>query len=48
MRIPFESEEAEIVNEKIFENIYFGACNASLELAKLEGPYETFKGSPSS
>jgi len=26
MHIPFESEEASIINEKIFETIYFGAC----------------------
>lgn len=33
MKIPFESDEAQIVNEKIFETIYFGACEASMELA---------------
>ncbi|EWS74832.1 ribonucleoside-diphosphate reductase, alpha subunit (macronuclear) [Tetrahymena thermophila SB210] len=48
MRISFESDEAQIVNEKIFETIYFGACEASMEIAIKEGPYETFKGSPAS
>jgi ribonucleotide reductase alpha subunit len=35
-------------NKDIFETIYFGACEASMELAKEEGPYETFEGSPAS
>ena len=46
MRYPFDSNEALDLNEKIFETIYYGAMKASLELAKKEGPYETFKGSP--
>lgn len=48
MRISFESEEAQIVNEKIFETIYYGACESSMELAIKEGPYKTFEGSPCS
>jgi ribonucleoside-diphosphate reductase subunit M1 len=48
MRIPFESEEAMIINEKIFETIYFGACESSMELAMKHGPYETFQGCPAS
>ncbi len=46
MRIPFEGEEAIKTNTKIFETIYFAAVTASMELAKKDGPYETFKGSP--
>lgn len=46
MRYPFDSKEALDLNEKIFETIYYGAMKASLELAKKDGPYETFKGSP--
>jgi ribonucleoside-diphosphate reductase alpha subunit len=46
MRIPFESDEALDVNEKIFETIYWGAINASHELAIEKGPYSTFQGSP--
>lgn len=34
------------MNEKIFEAIYFGAMTASMEVAKVEGPYETYEGSP--
>merc|ERR1712157_380981 len=48
MRLPFESEGARKLNVDIFETIYFAACEASCELAILEGPYETFKGSPAS
>jgi ribonucleoside-diphosphate reductase alpha subunit len=46
LRMPFESEEAQGLNRDIFETIYFAAMEASMELAKLNGPYETFKGSP--
>eukprot|EP00924_Labyrinthula_sp_SR-Ha-C_P014075 augustus_masked-scaffold_56-processed-gene-1.98-mRNA-1 protein AED:0.01 eAED:0.01 QI:0/-1/0/1/-1/1/1/0/805 len=46
LRYPFESAEAQQLNRDIFETIYYGACEASMELAKEEGPYETFKGSP--
>ena len=46
MRMPFDSEESRRLNEDIFETIYFGAMEASMELSKLHGPYETFKGSP--
>jgi len=35
-------------NKDIFETIYFGACEASMELAQAEGPYETYEGSPAS
>jgi ribonucleoside-diphosphate reductase alpha subunit len=46
LRMPFDSEEARGLNRDIFETIYFGAMEASMELAKLHGAYETFKGSP--
>jgi ribonucleoside-diphosphate reductase alpha subunit len=46
LRMPFESEEAQGLNRDIFETIYFAAMEASMELAKVRGPYETFKGSP--
>jgi ribonucleoside-diphosphate reductase alpha chain len=46
LRMPFDSDEARRLNEDIFETIYFGAMTASKELAKIEGPYKTFKGSP--
>jgi ribonucleoside-diphosphate reductase alpha chain len=46
MRYPFESDEAKKLNRDIFETIYYAALTASKDLAKLDGPYETFKGSP--
>merc|ERR1712066_710630 len=48
MRLPFESEGARTLSRDIFETIYFAACEASCDLATLEGPYETFAGSPAS
>jgi ribonucleoside-diphosphate reductase alpha chain len=46
MRMPFDSDEARSMNEDIFETIYFGAMEASMELAKENGAYESYKGSP--
>ncbi len=46
LRMPFDSEEARGLNRDIFETIYFGAMESSMELSKEHGPYETFKGSP--
>ncbi|MCZ8145550.1 ribonucleoside-diphosphate reductase subunit alpha [Flavobacterium sp.] len=46
MRLPFTSDEAKQLNQDIFETIYFAAVTASMELAKEEGPYSTFQGSP--
>ena len=46
MGMPFESAEARKLNKDIFETIYFAAMTASKDLAKVEGPYQTFKGSP--
>jgi len=48
MKLPFECDKARQLNKDIFETIYYGACEASMELAKEEGYYETFPGSPSS
>jgi ribonucleoside-diphosphate reductase alpha subunit len=46
LRMPFDSDEAKGLNEDIFETIYYGAMEASMELSKELGPYETYKGSP--
>jgi len=46
MRFPFESDEARQMNKDIFETIYYAAMTASKDLAKVEGPYETYQGSP--
>jgi len=46
MRFPFESPEAKQLNAEIFETIYYAAMTASKDLAKKEGAYESFPGSP--
>lgn len=48
LRLPFESDEAKELNAQIFETIYHGAIEASVELAQAEGTYETYEGSPAS
>jgi ribonucleoside-diphosphate reductase alpha subunit len=48
LRLPFESAEARALNRDIFETLYYGAVEASMELAKLHGPYQTYPGSPAS
>lgn len=46
LRMPFTSDEAKALNQEIFETIYFAAVTASMEMAKEEGPYSSFQGSP--
>jgi ribonucleoside-diphosphate reductase alpha chain len=48
MRFPFTSPEAKQLNKDIFETIYYASLTASKDLAKVDGPYETYKGSPAS
>lgn len=45
---PFESKEAADLNTKIFETIYHGCVEMSIELAMEDGPYESYQGSPAS
>ncbi|WP_422360384.1 ribonucleoside-diphosphate reductase subunit alpha [Reichenbachiella sp.] len=46
MKMPFDSPEARQLNSEIFETIYFASMTASKDIAKVDGAYETFKGSP--
>jgi ribonucleoside-diphosphate reductase alpha chain len=46
LRMPFDSPEAQGLNEDIFETIYYAAMETSMELAKLQGTYETYAGCP--
>ncbi|KAI8361727.1 ribonucleotide reductase [Blakeslea trispora] len=46
MGFPFDSPEARQLNRDIFERIYFAALEASCELAKEHGHYESYPGSP--
>lgn len=44
--LPYDSDEAKQLNREIFETIHFAALRASCDLAKEQGAYSTFKGSP--
>ncbi|MCG6139159.1 ribonucleoside-diphosphate reductase subunit alpha [Leptospira mtsangambouensis] len=46
LRMPYESEVAKNLNIEIFETIYFAAMTASKDIAKEEGAYPSFLGSP--
>lgn len=46
MRFPFDSPEAAQLNKEIHETIYYAAMTASKDLAKVDGAYETYEGSP--
>ncbi len=46
MDIGFDSDEAKELNKLIFETIYFGSMVQSNEIAKVDGSYSTFAGSP--
>jgi ribonucleoside-diphosphate reductase alpha chain len=46
MRMPFESDEARQLNKDIHETIYYAAMTASKDLSKVDGPYQTYEGSP--
>lgn len=46
LRMPFESDEARQLNKDIFETIYFASMETSMELAKEQGAYKSFQGSP--
>ena len=46
LRLPYESEGAKALNREIFETIYFSALSQSKDLAKIDGPYKTYAGSP--
>lgn len=44
----FTSDEARLINKRIFETMYHAALSESCHIAKTEGAYETFEGSPAS
>tara|TARA_R110000868_G_scaffold25085_7_gene97928 strand:+ start:1713 stop:4187 length:2475 start_codon:yes stop_codon:yes gene_type:complete len=48
LRLPFTSDEAKTLNQEIFETLYFAAVTASMEMAKEEGVYSSYQGSPMS
>jgi len=46
LRLSFTSDESRKINKQIFETIYWGSMLASVDLAKKDGKYETYEGSP--
>ena len=46
LRLPFDSPEAKQLNSDIFETIYFASLTSSCEIAKTEGAYQSYEGSP--
>jgi len=44
--LPFTCDEAKKLNQEIFETLYYAAVTASMEEAKADGAYKTYKGSP--
>ena len=44
--LSYESEEAKLLNKEIFETIYYASIKASCDLAKEQGTYTTYEGSP--
>ena len=46
LNLPYDSEEAKQLNKEIFETIYYASIKSSCDLAKSQGTYATYKGSP--
>ncbi len=46
LRMPFDSQQARQLNKEIFETIYYAALYTSNTLAKSDGTYESYEGSP--
>jgi len=42
----YDSDEAKSLNKEIFETIYYASIKASCDLAKVDGAYATYAGSP--
>jgi len=48
LKLDFESEEARVINKRVFAAIYYGALSGSVDWARDNGAYETYGGSPAS
>jgi ribonucleoside-diphosphate reductase alpha chain len=46
LRMSFDSADARRLNKEIFETIYYASLTASADLAKQDGHYESYEGSP--
>ena len=48
LRFQFDSPQAKLLNMNIFETIYYAALSESCEVAKNDGAYDSYDGSPMS
>jgi ribonucleoside-diphosphate reductase alpha chain len=48
LRIAWDSADAADLHQRIFEHMYYAAAEQSCNIAKFDGPYESFEGSPAS
>lgn len=48
MGYTWDSSEAKQLNKDIFETMYYSFVSESISLAKSDGPYDSYKGSPAS
>jgi len=48
MNIPWDSPEGILLNKQIYAVIYYHSLKKSMELSKIDGPYQYFVGSPAS
>ena len=46
LKIPFTSDKAREINKDIFETLYYGSMESSIDTAKIDGSYPTYEGSP--
>lgn len=46
LRLPYDSDEAQRLNTRIFETISYGALEGSCDAAEKSGPYSSYEGSP--
>jgi ribonucleoside-diphosphate reductase alpha chain len=46
LRLAFESDAANLLNQQVFETIYYASMSASCDLAKKDGAYASYEGSP--
>ena len=46
MKVCFEDPQAVVINDLIHETIYHASMETSMEIAMVDGPYNSFKGSP--
>jgi ribonucleoside-diphosphate reductase alpha chain len=48
LKLSWDSEEAADLNQRIMEHMYYAAAETSVQMAREDGTYETFQGSPAS